>query len=136
MIRADPKASLAASSLLLLCLATCAVLAQDGAATPPSGPLTAAAAWVRVVGNTIVGTTPDGPYTEFFAPDGSVTHFDQDGKVGGALALQGPDLCIPLPDEEGDDCRFVEVDGQKGAFVDRDGNRYAFSILPGNAKGL
>jgi hypothetical protein len=103
----------------------------------PAGPpaLAGAAAWARVVGNTVTGTTPDGPYSELFAPDGTLTIVDNDGKAGGRWALKGDKVCTRVDDEE-EECRAVEAQGAGGAFVDEGGTRYPFTVLPGNPKGL
>ncbi len=103
------------------------------AGTAPS--LLGAAAWARVIGNTVTGTTPDGPYSELFAPDGDLTIVDSDGKAGGRWALKGDRLCTRVDDED-EECRAVEVEGPAGAFTDEGGTRYPFTILPGNPKGL
>ena len=97
--------------------------------------LTGAAAWARVVGNTATGTTPDGPYSELFAPDGALAIVDGDGKAAGRWALKGDRVCTQVDDED-EECRAVEVQGSTGAFVDGRGDRYPFAILPGNPKGL
>ena len=97
--------------------------------------LAGAAAWARVVGNTVTGTTPDGPYSELFAPDGTLTIVDNDGKAGGRWALKGDKVCTRVDDEE-EECRAVEAQGAGGAFVDEGGTRYPFTVLPGNPKGL
>ena len=97
--------------------------------------LTGAAAWARVVGNTVTGTTPDGSYSELFAADGGLTIVDSDGKAGGRWELKGDRICTRVDDEE-EECRSLEVQGAAGAFVDENGSRYAFTILPGNPKGL
>ena len=97
-------------------------------------PLVGAAAWARVVGNTVTGTTPDGPFSEFFAPDGSLTVVDGDGKAGGRWALKGDRLCTTVDDEE-EECRGLEVQGTAGAFLDG-GARYPFTILTGDPRGL
>jgi hypothetical protein len=97
--------------------------------------LTGAAAWARVVGNTVTGTTPDGPYSELFSPDGRLTLVDNDGKAGGRWTLKGDRICTQVDDED-EECRALEVQGQGGAFIDEGGARYPFTILPGDPKGL
>ena len=97
--------------------------------------LAGAAAWDRVVGNTVTGMTPDGPYSELFAPDGGLTIVDNDGKAGGRWALKGDRLCTRVDDED-EECRAVEVQGAVGTFTDEGGTRYPFTLLPGNPKGL
>ena len=119
--------------------ATCAVAAlstarADDAPTPP-GSLTGDAAWSRIVGNTVSGSTPDGPYVEFFAPDGSLRIVDGDGTAGGRWSLRDAKLCTRVDDED-EECRALAVDGTAGAFLDDAGHRYGFDILPGNPKGL
>ncbi len=117
--------------------------AQSGPAVAP-GPalstaarLVGAAAFALMVGNSIAGTTPDGPYTQFFQADGTVRHSDRDGVQSGRWRLDGPQVCLAFPDDD-EDCRRIEVDpdGGHGAFVDSDGAIYRFDILPGNALGL
>lgn len=128
--RTAPSAAMAplgSAAAIVLALALPA-LAQDA-------PLAGAAAWARVVGNTVAGTTPDGPYSEFFSPDGSLAIVDRDGKAGGRWALKGDRLCTTVDDEE-EECRALAVEGTTGAFTDEGGARYPFTILPGNPKGL
>lgn len=110
--------------------------APSGGARADDAPaLAGAAAWARVVGNTVTGTTPDGPFSELFAADGSLTLVDGDGKAGGRWALKGDKICTRVDDED-EECRALEVRGDAGAFVDDGGGRYGFTILPGNPKGL
>lgn len=97
--------------------------------------VTGAAAWASLVGNTVTGTTPDGPYSEFFTADGKLAIVDNDGKAGGVWTLKGDTLCTRVDDDD-EECRALEVRGPAGAFVDEGGNRYPFTILPGNPKGL
>ena len=97
--------------------------------------LTGAAAWARVVGDTVTGTTPDGSYSEFFTPDGTFTIVDGDGKAHGRWVLKGDRLCTQIDDED-EECRAVEIEGAAGAFIDEGGTRYPFTILPGDPKGL
>ena len=101
----------------------------------PSATLTGAAALDRVAGNTLEGTTADGPYTLFFATDGHLVSTDRDGRVDGTWAFRDGKLCTALPDED-EECRALEVSGPAGAFVDGDGSRYPFTIAPGDPKGL
>lgn len=111
-------------------------------ATPDPGALragkslTGAEAWNALVGNTISGRTPDGPYKEFFRPDGTVIHVDRDGKDVGHWTLKQPSVCFTTPDDDGEDCRNLQVEGSHGAFVDRDGSSYRFDILPGNPENF
>ncbi|RYC31200.1 hypothetical protein D3273_15010 [Lichenibacterium minor] len=112
-----------------------AARADDPPAPASTPALAGAAAWARVVGNTVTGTTPDGPYSELFAPDGTLTIVDNDGKADGRWALKGDKICTRVDDEE-EECRAVEAQGADGAFVDEGGTRYPFTILPGNPKGL
>lgn len=97
--------------------------------------LTGAAAWGRLVGNTVSGTTPDGPYSELVSPGGGLTIVDSDGKASGHWVLTGDRICTRVDDDE-EECRSVEVQGATGAFIDEGGSRYPFTILPGNPKGL
>ena len=112
-----------------------AARADDPPASAGTPALAGAAAWARVVGNTVTGTTPDGPYSELFAPDGTLTIVDNDGKAGGRWTLKGDKVCTRVDDEE-EECRAVEAQGAGGAFVDEGGTRYPFTVLPGNPKGL
>ena len=98
--------------------------------------LTGAKAWQALVGNTVAGTTPDGPYADYFAPDGTAVHSDRDGTSRGRWTLRDDALCLSFPEDDAEDCRIPEVDAGRGAFVDRDGSRYPFDILTGNAKRL
>lgn len=115
-------------------LAPATARADDPPPAPP-GLLTAAAAWNRIVGNTVSGTTPDGPYSEFFAPDGRLMIVDNDGKAGGRWTLRDARVCTQVDDDD-EECRNVEVTGSTGAFVDEAGSRYPFDIVAGNPKGL
>ena len=116
-------------------VATCLLVWGLTAPARADDALTGAAAWARVVGNTVTGTTPDGPYSELFAADGGLTIVDSDGKAGGRWELKGDRICTRVDDED-EECRSLEVQGAAGAFVDENGSRYAFTILPGNPKGL
>lgn len=107
-----------------------------GAPARAEDPLSGPAAWARIVGNTIAGTTPDGPYSELFRPDGTLTIVDADGKAGGRWSLRDDRLCTQVDDEDEEDCRSLSVAGDGGTFTDQAGSRYAFDILPGNPKGL
>ena len=127
------RLDLAVCSALTLALAL--GTARAGDAPAPAETLTGAAAWARIVGNTVAGTTPDGPYTEFFAADGSLRLADADGKAGGHWAMRDAMLCTKVEDED-EECRSLEITGSAGAFTDAAGSRYAFEILPGNAKDL
>lgn len=119
---------------ILAILAIPAARAEE--APPPAAGLTGAEAWSRLVGNTVSGRTPDGPYSEFFASNGSLTIVDGDGKAGGHWALRDGRLCTQVDGEDDEECRDITVAGPAGAFVDAAGSRYPFEILPGNAKGL
>ena len=120
-------------SLVACAISTTVLLMPARADDAPA--LTGAAAWARVVGNTVTGTTPDGPYSELFGSDGGLTIVDNDGKAGGRWELKGDSLCTRVDDED-EECRAVEVQGPTGAFIDGKGDRYPFTILPGNPKGL
>ncbi len=117
---------LVSAGMLVLAL-TASVQAEE--------PLTGATAWDRIVGNTVTGSTPDGPYAELFRPDGSFTIVDNDGKGAGHWTLRDGRLCTQVDDEE-EECRSFSILGQIGTFTDEAGNRYAFEIVPGNPKGL
>lgn len=103
------------------------------AGAPAAEPLTGPAAWQRVVGNTVAGTTPDGSYTEFFAPDGGLRLSDRDGTAEGRWTLRDGKLCTQVVDDE-EECRGLDVSGAAGAFTDEAGTRYTFVILPGDPK--
>ena len=111
-------------------------VSADPGALPPGKPLASAEAWNALVGNTIAGQTPDGPYKEFFQPDGTVIHVDRDGKDVGHWTLKQSSICFTYPDDDGEDCRTLQVEGSHGAFVDRDGSTYRFDILTGNPEHL
>lgn len=104
----------------------------DGPSTARQG----AAAWQALVGNTAVAQSRAGGYTEFYGPDGAVTHLDKDGKTRGKWSLDGQKVCFDFPEEDDRSCVLVEIDGDRGAFVDEDASRDTFQMLPGNAKGL
>ncbi len=118
-----------------LAIGTVGLLLAFAAPARAEEPLTGAAAWDRIVGNTLTGTTPDGPYAEIFRADGSFTIVDNDGKGAGRWSLRDGRLCTQA-DEEEEECRSLSVLGQTGALTDEAGNRYAFEIVPGNPKGL
>ena len=107
--------------------------AWAGEAGPP---LTGAAAVARLVGSTVSGRTPDGPYDELFAAGGTLTIVDADGKAGGTWRLLQDRLCTRVDGEDAEECRSVTVTGTEGVFTDEAGSRYAFTILPGNPKDL
>lgn len=109
--------------------------APAGTDTPSAG-RQGAAAWQALVGNTAVARSRAGGYTEFYGPDGAVTHLDKDGKTRGKWSLDGQKVCFDFPEEDDRSCVLVEIDGDKGAFVDEDASRDTFQVLPGNAKGL
>lgn len=115
----------------LLC---CLTSAPAGPALAQDAKLAGAAAMARLVGNTVTGATPDGPYAELFGADGALTIVDRDGKAGGRWILKGDRVCLDVDDDE--DCRSIEVQGQSGAFTDDGGARYPFAIIPGNPQGL
>lgn len=116
-------------------LAICLALAHP-ARGQEAAALSGAEAWSRIVGNTVSGRTPDGPYLELFNPDGSFTIVDGDGKAGGHWALREGRLCTQAESEDEEECRDVSVTGPAGAFTDAAGSRYPFEILAGNPKGL
>lgn len=120
----------------LLGAAALAGLAGTARAEEATAPLTGAAAVARLVGNTISGRTPDGPYDEFFAPGGTLAIVDGDGKAGGSWHLRQDRLCSQVEGEDGEECRNVTVTGTEGAFTDEAGSRYPFTLAPGNPKGL
>ena len=101
-------------------------------------PLTGGEAWKALVGNTVSGVTPDGPYTDYFAPDGTVVHVDRDGKESGRWVLKDPSICFTYPDDDEDEdgCRELRVKGAHGAFLDSNGSAYGFDIKPGNPEHL
>ncbi len=111
-----------------------AVTAAPGA-PGPGKPLTGAEAWNALVGNTISGKTPDGPYKEYYRPDGTLVHVDRDGKDVGHWTLKQSSICFTDPDD-GEDCRNLQVEGDYGAFLDPDGSTYRFDILPGNPENF
>ena len=126
------RPSILALAALALALATATAGRADDAPPPL---LMGDAAWARLLGNTATGTTSDGPFSEFFAADGTLTIVDNDGKAGGHWALRDGKLCTQVEDED-EECRALEVTGAAGAFIDDAGSRYPFSILPGNPKAL
>lgn len=107
------------------------------AADPGQPSLSGESAWVKVIENTIVGTTPDGPYTDYIEANGTVRHLDRDGAMRGRWERrEDGQICFRFPEDEDSDCRRVELQGQTGAFIDSDGTRYRFDVLPGNARNL
>ena len=120
---------------ILVAAAVIAVAMTLPARADDAPALAGAAAWARVVGNTVTGTTPDGPFSELFAADGGLTIVDGDGKAAGRWALNGDRVCTRVDDED-EECRTLEVKGPAGAFTDEAGASYPFTILPGNPKGL
>jgi hypothetical protein len=93
-------------------------------------------AWKALVGNTIVATTHGGGYTDYFGEDGTIRRRDQDGATSGHWSVEGDTVCLDFPDDDDRVCVHPRVDGAAGAFRDADGVEDAFTILPGNAKGL
>ncbi len=117
-----------------LVLAPAGTRADDAA--PGGAAVTGDAAWARVVGNTLSGTTPDGPFAEYVAADGRLTIADNDGKAVGRWRLRDGAVCTLIEGEDDEECRAVSVSGTGGSFTDAAGSRYPFEILPGNPKGL
>lgn len=106
-------------------------------AAPAQAVLSGTDAWKALIGNTISGTTPDGPYAEYFTPDGTVVHLDRDGTDRGRWALKEASVCFVFPDASDEqECRSPKVEGTHGAFVDIDGTSYPFDIRPGNPEHL
>ena len=127
MIRARP----------LSVLAYLAVLAAAPARADDAQLLQGAAAWGKIVGNTVVAKTGAGAsYTDFYGTDGTVRHRDGDGATSGQWTEQGDGVCFDYPDDDDRVCVKVTVTGATGTFMDPDGATDAFTILPGNAKGL
>ena len=118
-------------ALCLLVLPLSPLRAED---TPPAT-VTGEAARDKIVGNTLDGTTADGPYTLFVAGDGRLVSTDRDGRAEGTWVFRDGKLCAALPDED-EECRSLEVTGPVGAFVDSDGSRYPFTITTGDPNKL
>ncbi len=123
---------------VLLGLLPAAAVAQD--ATPPSSgaaaPVTGAAAWARLLGNTIVGRVAGDSFAEYFDPGGSVRYVDKDGVSTGTWAVKGDRVCFAFPEEDERSCDGFEVAGTIGTSTDDDGTAVHFDIQPGNSKGL
>ncbi len=121
-----------------VCLIASATPARPQAPPPAKPLLTGSAAWLALQGNTVTGTTADGPYADYFLPDGTAVHSDVEGREAGHWVLKDRTVCFDYPadPDEQAECRQVEVEGTRGAFVDSDGSRYPFDILPGDARGL
>lgn len=120
--------------IVALALSPALAMAAEGAPSPVTA--RGSAAWSAMVGNTVEGTTPDGPYTEHYAADGAMVHVDRDGRHAGRWTLKGDLVCFSYPDDSEEDCLTPELDGSKGAYVDADGTPYPFELVPGNPKGL
>ncbi|MCW6509102.1 hypothetical protein [Lichenifustis flavocetrariae] len=108
------------------------VAAED--APPPS--IDGSAAWQTLIGNTIIVTSKAGSYMEYFEPDGTIRHVDQDGKAVGRWTFGDGKVCLDFPDEDDRTCVTPHVSGTTGTFADQDGGTDQFEILPGNPKGL
>lgn len=121
---------------LLPGLAAPALWLLAGLAPSTAAPVEGAAAWRLLVGNTVVATTAGGSYTDYFEPDGGIRHLDADGRTSGQWTLDGDTVCLDFPDDDDRVCLKPRVDGASGTFRDPGGVEDAFTILPGNAKGL
>ncbi|MBE7200984.1 MAG: hypothetical protein INR70_24710 [Parafilimonas terrae] len=124
------------AAVLIACTPAAAATVGPQSAGENGRPLTGQAAWAAIVGNTVEGTTPDGPYTDHYADDGTMAHVDRDGRSAGRWSFKGEAVCFTYPDQDEVDCLTPQLDGAQGAFVDSDGTRYPFTLLPGNPKGL
>jgi hypothetical protein len=113
-----------------------AVLMSLAPVSSLAAPLEGAAAWAALIGNTVVTGTNGGGTTDYFAPDGSIRRLDQDGRTSGGWSVEGDSVCLDFPDDDDRICVKPRVDGTTGTFRDPDGHEDAFTILPGNAKGL
>jgi hypothetical protein len=117
----------------LACLAVLAIVPADA----DDAMLQGAAAWQKLVGNTVVARTGTGAsYTDYYAPDGTVRHQDGDGATTGTWKQNGDAVCFDYPDDDDSVCLKLEVTGTAGSFTDSGGATDTFAILPGNAKGL
>lgn len=116
-------------ALVAACLSASAALAEDAK-------LDGAAAWQKLVGNTVVATTKAGSYTEFYEPGGAIRRVDADGTTKGQWSQDGDKVCFDYPDDDDHACLGVSVQGSGGSFTDADGTADTFQILPGNAKNL
>lgn len=100
-------------------------------------PLKGAAAWQKLVGNTVVARTSTGAsYTDYYAADGTVRHQDGDGSADGQWRADGDAVCFDYPDDDDRFCVQVTVAGATGTFADAGGATDTFTILPGNARHL
>ena len=113
-----------------------ALLCQAASAHAEDATLEGAAAWRTLVGNTVVATTKNGSYTEYYAPDGAVRRLDRDGATAGRWTQADDGVCLDYPDDDDRICLRVTVRGSLGAFTDADGTADRFEILAGNAKDL
>ena len=112
------------------------LLPRAAADEAPTASIDGNAAWQALVGNTIVVTSKSGSYMEYFQPDGTIRHVDQDGKAVGRWSLGDGKVCLDFPDEDDRTCVAPHVSGTTGSFADQDGAKDQFEILPGNPKGL
>lgn len=120
---------------LLLVVSVTPTLAQVSA---PDSHLAGRAAWAALQGNTIVGTTNDGPYSDYFLPDGTAVHSDSEGREAGHWVWKDQTVCFEYPadPDEQVECRQVELQGTHGAFINSDGSRYPFDVLAGDPHRL
>ena len=106
-------------------------------AAPATAKLTGLAAWNTLVGNTVSGKSGDDEdLVEFYRPDGKVKQ-SVDGEVAtGKWTVKGQKICFLFPDDDGETCYRLEIDGTVATFTADDGEPMRYDILEGNPKGL
>ena len=123
---------------MILKIATTAtvLLAFVGTATaqqPTVGQeMTGAAAWAKLVGNTVTGKVGGADYTDYYLADGSVKSLEDSKLSTGKWTLEGLNVCFAPPRR----CYVIEVVGDVATFTPRTGEAYRVNILQGNAKNL
>lgn len=127
-----------ATALLGVLSGACEVSAQAADAAPPgvAAPVSGAAAWARLVGNTIVGRVAGDSFAEYFDPGGTVRYVDKDGASAGTWTVKADRVCFEFPEEDERSCDAFEVVGTSGTSTDEDGTAVHFEMQPGNSKGL
>lgn len=132
----------------LFAIADVQVAANDTAAgnapvsAPPAAsdqPLTGAAAWQKLIGNSISGKDEDGnALTEYYLADGTVKQLVDDETATGKWVIKSGKVCFTFPDDDEDEeaCYNVTVDGTIATFADDKGSGRRYQIVPGNPKRL
>lgn len=107
---------------------------------PPPGEKVAAADLPAVVSDrTYRGDDEGKPYSEYYAPDGSLRGTSGGEAYTGSWAVTGEELCFSYPAagaETETECYSVFKDGETITWVDAEGGVVATTSVEGNPDGL